>query len=93
MMTGSHNIKNGVPATDKGWMGTPVHGKDGERLETMLAGQKILVLEHRAHIHGMGQSMLESQEYHIAWRTQRQAQDYETMTEDRGTCLDESTQH
>ena len=33
-------LQNGVPATDEAWMGTPVHGKDGERLETMLAGQK-----------------------------------------------------
>ena len=51
-------------------MGTPVHGNDGERLETMLAGQKILALEHCAYIHGMRQSMLEPQEQHTIWRTQ-----------------------
>ena len=72
-------------------MGTPVHGKDGERLETMLAVHKILALEHHAHIHGMGQSMLESQKQHIIWRTQRQTQDYESMTKGRGAGLDGST--
>ena len=43
-------------------MGTPVHGKDGEWMEAVLAGQKTLAVEYSAHIHGTGQSMLESQE-------------------------------
>ena len=41
-------------------MGAIVHGTDGEWMETMLAGQKILEIEHSAYIHGMGQSMMES---------------------------------
>ena len=46
------------PAKD--WMGATVHGKDGERMETMLAGQNILEIEHSAYTYGMGQSMLET---------------------------------
>ena len=30
----------GIPATDEGWMGTPVHGNDGEWMEAVLTGQK-----------------------------------------------------
>ena len=50
------------PTADEAGMGTPVHGKDDEWMKAVLAGQKTLVFEYCAHIHGMGQSMLESTE-------------------------------
>ena len=43
-------------------MGATVQGKDGEQIETMMAGQNILEIEHSAYIYGMKQSMLEAPE-------------------------------
>ena len=43
-------------------MGTPVHGKDDEWMEAVLAEKETLAVKYWAHIHGMGQSMLESTE-------------------------------
>ena len=69
------------------------HPKYGEQMETMLAKQNKLAIEHSAHIHETGQSMLQSRGELIIWRTQRQIQDYETTTEGQDTGFDGSTQN
>ena len=50
-------------------MGANVHGKNGERIKTMLARQNILEIEHSIYIHGMGQIMLEAPKLHTVRRT------------------------
>ena len=87
----SFNNSNGVPTTNKTWMGATVHGKDGVRMETMLTRQNILEIKHRACIYGMGQSMLEAPKQHTVPRTQRQIHDAKITIEGRSTSLDGST--
>ena len=86
-------IQNGVQTTNDDWMGTTSHGKYGERMETMLAGQNIFEIEHCVYIYGLGQSMLEAPQPHTVWRTTRQIQDDEIKIDGRSTCADGSTQN
>ena len=74
-------------------MGATVHGKDGVRMETMLAGQKIQESKHSAYIHGMRQSMLEAPEQHTIRQIHGKIQDGEITIEVRSKGMDGSTQH
>ena len=89
----SFNNSNGVPTTNKTWMGATVHGKDGKRIEKMLAGQNILEIEHCIYIHGMGQIMLEALKPHTVQRLTRQIHNEKIMIDGRSACLDGSTQN
>ena len=59
----------------------------------MLAGQKILEIEHSIYIHGMGQSMLEAPKQLAVRRTTRQLQNDKITIDGRITRLYGSTQN
>ena len=86
-------IQNGVPTTNKTRTGATVHGKDGEQMETMPAGQHILAINHSAYINVMGQSMLEAPKLHTVPRMQRQIHDDKITFDGRSTSLDGSTKN
>ena len=71
-MMRSPTLQNGVQTTNEDQMGTTFHGGNGERMEIMLAGRKLLDVKLRVYINRLGQSMLEAPQPHTVRRTTRQ---------------------